>query len=280
MDREVRNMKGRLITWAGALGAVGCAIQVLKHLPFVSVLFMHNVPWSDGTTETVYVDYSPAVLTWAVLLGAAFLCLGRSEHHRVRRMSKVGVAACMVLAVPIVVSLAFGFSAMLRFYEGLSHAANPAALLPAVGPDVLGNALLAVAIWELAELMPSRIRCVGYAGVLVLAITSGLMPAVNFLAGLVPSLAGQVGTLCQWMVMLAFSVLGVVFALLARHGLETSVGLGTMPFRRKLLVAIVVFIPVVVLECLAFHRSKDDAAAEILDPLFQDESAEGTATVL
>ena len=100
MDREVRNMKGRLITWAGALGAVGCAIQVLKHLPFVSVLFMHNVPWSDGTTETVYVDYSPAVLTWAVLLGAAFLCLGRSEHPRVRRMSKVGVVACIVLSVP------------------------------------------------------------------------------------------------------------------------------------------------------------------------------------
>ena len=228
MDREVRNMKGRLITWAGALGAVGCAIQVLKHLPFVSVLFMHNVPWSDGTTETVYVDYSPAVLTWAVLLGAAFLCLGRSEHHRVRRMSKVGVAACMVLAVPIVVLLAFDYSAVLRFYRDLAHAANPAALLPVVGPGELGTALLVAALWELAELMPSRIRCVGYAGVLVLAVASGLTSTVSSLAGLVPSLAGQVGTLCQWMDVLVFFVLGVVFVLLANDGLEAPDGLGTV----------------------------------------------------
>lgn len=247
-------MKSRMVTLAGALGVVGCSIQVLKYLPFVSVLFRHVVPCSDGTTTMVYLDYSPAILTSTVLLGAAFLCLVRIDDPRVKRMSQFGVAACMVLFVRIVPLLVFGCSATLRFYEDLLHATNLAVVLSVVGLGAFGDAIFVVALWELAEFLPGRIRCVGYASVAVLAAASGLITAASSLMCLVPCLAGQITALCQWMDVVAFSLFCVMFVQLARHGLETSAAAEGMPFSRKLLLAIVVYIPIAIFQYLAFNR--------------------------
>ena len=245
-------MKSRAVTWAGAIGAVGCVVMVLKYLPFVSVLFTHEVPCSDGTAARYYIDYSSVGLAWTVSLGAAFLCLGRCEDSRVKCASRVGVVACMLLALPAIASMAFGQLTMIRFYEDLSRTANFMALLPVVVLDYAGATFLVVAIWELAELMPSRIRGVGYAGAVALAVASVLMSAASSLTGLVPCLAGLIATLCVWVDVLAFSILCVMFVLLSRRGLEASDDMVRMPFTRKLLLFVVVFFPIAVLKYMAF----------------------------
>lgn len=227
--------------WAGLFGAAAYGFQVLVQIPFVRALFSRRIDLGDGT---VVEDASFAGLIVIALLGMAFVCLRRQGAAAVRRLAVFGLAASVLVAVQTV---------------GMWFARAAVLLQP--GPGRLGALLVcqaavavlyAVAHWELSERVPAAFRPLAVCALAVLPVQYAVMVLCMLGTGLAVWLdfAGLVNLLFMLSLLLTVAdnaLWAFVFAGLYLEGLAPDPAQPAWPLRRKIAIATLVLVPLILL---------------------------------
>lgn len=245
-------MKNGLTRWAGILGAAGFAVLALGRIPLANEWFGYEV--FVGPNGERIISTAPIGAMFIVLSGLAFVCLGRCASTRVKRLAWFGLVPCLWQAVGILLVLQQTSFTV----TGWTVAAN---CLDAFAVNVL----LAVALWELAEVMPRQTRFWGYAAAVSLAIDAVwttccmLSPYVFFFMDI------------EWLVV---AVPAVAFVLLARHGIDAAEAAKDVSVGYKLLHATLAFLPLALLQGLLSLNLSHKVVAESPCEQVVEEAAE------